>query len=91
MHLPWDLSSVGLERCLDRAEVMGSNPLDPTFPLSYCKLYLMDNPISFLVLLIIPMLFAISFLLNGKNNTRTEVKKIAIENKNPGLIKMYLI
>jgi len=27
----WDLSSVGLERCFDRAEVMGSNPLGPTF------------------------------------------------------------
>ena len=26
----WDLSSVGLERCFDRAEVMGSNPLGPT-------------------------------------------------------------
>jgi len=26
-----DLSSVGLERCFDRAEVMGSNPLGPTF------------------------------------------------------------
>ena len=26
----WDISSVGLERCLDRAEVTGSNPVYPT-------------------------------------------------------------
>lgn len=26
----WDFSSVGLERCLDRAEVAGSNPVSPT-------------------------------------------------------------
>ena len=26
-----DISSVGLERCLDRAEVTGSNPVYPTF------------------------------------------------------------
>ena len=25
-----DISSVGLERCLDRAEVIGSNPIYPT-------------------------------------------------------------
>ena len=29
--LNWGISSVGLERCLDRAEVTGSNPVYPTY------------------------------------------------------------
>src|SRR5690606_4425121 len=32
-----DISSVGLERCLDRAEVTGSNPVYPTFFLGFSQ------------------------------------------------------